>query len=39
VDTSGKKGLTLNLDQCSKTDDKIETMNNVPYASVIGSLM
>ena len=39
VDTSVEKDLTLNLDQCPKTDKKKETMNNIPYASAVGSLM
>ena len=39
VDTLVKKGLTLSLDQCPKTEDKMEIMNNVPNASVIGSLI
>jgi len=34
IDTPVEKSLTLNLDQCSKTDDEIEIMNNVPNSSV-----
>ena len=39
VDTPAEKGLTLSLDQCPKIDKENERMNNVPYASVVGSLM
>ena len=39
VDTPVKKGLTLSLDQCPKTDKEKERMSNVPYASAVGSLM
>jgi len=39
VDTLVEKNLALSLDQCPKTDGKIETMHNVPNASVIRSLM
>jgi len=39
VGTPVEKGLTLSLDQCPKTDKEMERMNNVPYASAIGSLM
>jgi len=38
VDTPVEKGLTLNLDQCPKIDNEKEAMNNVPYASAMGSL-
>jgi len=39
VDTLVEKGLTLSLDQCPKTDKEKERMNNIPYASAVGSLM
>ena len=39
VDTPLEKGLTLRIDQCPKTDEEKERMSNVPYASVIESLM
>ena len=39
VDTPVEKGLILSLDQCPKTYKENERMNNVPYASVVGSLM
>ena len=39
VDAPIEKGLTLSSDQCPKTDKEKERMSNVPYASVIGSLM
>jgi len=34
-----EKALTLNFDQCPKTDQKKEKMRDVPYANAIGSLM
>jgi len=37
--TPVEKGLTLSLDQWPKTYDEIGTINNVPYASVVGNLM
>jgi len=39
VDTLVEKDLTLSLEQCLKTDKEKERMNNVPSASVVGSLM
>jgi len=39
VDTPVEKGLTLSLDQCPKIDQEKEKMKDVPYASVVGSLM
>ena len=33
------KGVKFNLDQCPKNELKREQMHNIPYASVIGSLM
>ena len=39
VDTPVEKGLTLSPDQCPKTDKEKERMNNVLYASAVGSLM
>ena len=37
--TPVEKGLTLNVDQCLKTDKEKETVSNVPYASVVENLM
>jgi len=39
MDTLVEKGLTLNLDQCPIIDEEKERMSNIPYASVVGSLM
>ena len=39
MDTPVEKGLTLSLDQCPKTGKEKERMNNVPYASAVGSMM
>ena len=39
VDTPIEQGLTLILDQCPKADNEKETINNVPYAGVVISLM
>ena len=39
VDTPVDKGLNLSLEQCPMTDDEKQKMSNVPYASVVGSLM
>ena len=39
VNTPVEKGLTFSLDQCPKTNQKKERMTDVPYASVVGSLM
>ena len=39
VDTPVEKGLTLSHDQCPKINQKKEKMKDVPYASVVGSLM
>ncbi|RVW83705.1 Retrovirus-related Pol polyprotein from transposon TNT 1-94 [Vitis vinifera] len=33
------KGDRFNLDQCPKNDLEREQMKNIPYASVVGSLM
>ena len=33
------KGDKLSLNQCSKNDLENESMNNIPYASAVGSLM
>jgi len=37
VETPVEKDLTLNLDQCPKTNQEKEKMKNVVYASVVGS--
>jgi len=39
MDTPVENSLTLSIDQYPKTDKEKERMNNVPYASAIGSLM
>jgi len=39
VDAPVEKGLTLSLEQCSTINDEKQKMSNVPYASVVGSLM
>jgi len=39
MDTPVEKGLTLSFDQCPKTDDENEAMNNAPYVSAVGGLM
>jgi len=39
VDTPIKKGLILNLGQCLKTEQEKEKIEDVPHASVVGSLM
>ena len=39
MNTPVEKGLTLNFNQCSKTDEAEERMSNVPYTSAVGSLM
>jgi len=39
VNTPVKKGLTLNLDQCPKTNQEKDKMRDVSYASAVGSLM
>ena len=39
VDTPVEKGLTLSLDQYTKTDQEKEKMKDVPYANAVGSLM
>ena len=39
IDTPIEKGLTLSLDQCSKTNKEKEAMSNLPYASAAGSLV
>ena len=39
VDTPVEKGLILSLYQCPKTDQEKEKMEDVPYASAVGSLM
>jgi len=39
VDTLVEKGLTLNFDQCPKTDQEKEKMKDVAYACALGSLM
>ena len=33
------KGDSFNLNQCLKNDFEKEQMKNIPYASVVGSLM
>ena len=33
------KGDRFNLDQCPKNDLKREQMKNIPYTSIVGSLM
>ena len=33
------KGDTFNLNQCPKNDFKREQVKNIPYASIVGSLM
>jgi len=38
VDTLVEKGLTLILDQCPKTDNEKEAMNDVLYAGAVGGL-
>ena len=35
VDTPVKKGRTLSIDQCPKTDKEKERMSNAPSASAI----
>ena len=37
--TSVKKGLIVSVDLYPETNDEKEVMNNVPYASTMGSLM
>jgi len=39
IDTPVEKSLTMSLNQCPKIDDEKEAMNNVPYATFMGSLM
>jgi len=39
IDTPVQNVLTLSLDQCPKTNAEKERMKDVPYASVVGSLM
>ena len=39
VDTPVKKGLTLSLDQCPKTNQEKEKMKDVPYTNTAWSLM
>jgi len=39
VDTPVEKGLNLRFDECPKTDDEVETINNVSCACIVGSLM
>ena len=39
IDTPVEKGLTLNLDQYLKTNQKKEKMRVIPYVSGVGSLM
>jgi len=39
IDTPVEKGLSLSLDQCPKVDQEKEKMKDVPYASVVGSLI
>jgi hypothetical protein len=38
-DTPVSKGDKFSLDQCPKTDPEKEVMKDIPYASVVGSLM
>ena len=39
VDTPIEQDLILSLDQCPKGDKEKERMNNIPYASAVGSLV
>ena len=39
IDTPIRKGETLSLDMCSKTQEEKEIMAWVPYSNAIGSLM
>ena len=39
MDSLVEKGLILNLGQCPKTDKEKEMMNNISYASAVGSLV
>ena len=39
VDTPIKKGYTLSLDNCHKSDEEKIKMARVPYANAVGSLM
>ena len=39
IDTQVEKGLTMSLYQYATTNDEKEKISNVPYTTVVGSLM